>query len=85
MTLLAVLGERLKRTALVWLAVYPSALLVLSLVGERFRHWPLPMRVLASTLIIVPVVANISLPLVQTVVAALGRASRRIDRHDDNQ
>lgn len=67
------LAPRLKRTVLIWLAVYPTVLTVLSLLGSHFRHWPLPLRVMGSTLIIVPIVVNISAPLVQALVSAVGR------------
>ena len=67
------LAPRLKRTALIWLAVYPTVLTVVSVLGPYFRQWPLPLRVLGSTLIIVPIVVNISAPLVQAAVSAVGR------------
>ncbi|MNM49912.1 hypothetical protein D3C81_609290 [compost metagenome] len=85
MTLATAIVERLKRTALIWLAVYPSVLLVLSLVGDCFRHWSLPMRVLAATLIVVPLVVNISSPLIQAVMDVLGKVLHRIKQHDDKQ
>ena len=67
------LAQRWKRTALIWLAVYPTVLTVLSLLGPYFRHWPLPLRVMGSTLIIVPIVVNVSAPLVQVLVSAARR------------
>ena len=73
MTWRSELRPRLKRTALIWLAVYPTVLTVLSLLGAYFRHWPLPLRVLGSTLIIVPIVVNISAPLVELLVSAVWR------------
>lgn len=73
MTWRSVLRPRLKRTALIWLAVYPTVLIVLSLLGAHFRHWPLPLRVLGSTLIIVPIVVNISAPLIEALLSALRR------------
>lgn len=67
------LAPRLKRTALVWLAVYPTVLTVLSVLGPYLRQWPLPLRVLGSTLVIVPIVVNISAPLVEALVSELRR------------
>lgn len=67
------LVPRLKRTVLIWLAVYPTVLMVLSVLGSYFQHWPLPLRVMGSTLIIVPIVVNISAPLVQALVSAVRR------------
>ncbi len=59
---------------MVWLAVYPSVLLVISLVGDMLKDWPLPMRVLGATVIIVPIVANITEPVVKAAVTAIERA-----------
>jgi len=67
------LAPRLKRTALIWLAVYPAVLTVVSVLGPYFRHWPLPLRVMASTLIIVPIVVNITAPLVEALLSAVRR------------
>ncbi len=77
MTWRSELRPRLKRTALIWLAVYPTVLTVLSLLGAHFRHWPLPLRVLGSTLIIVPIVVNISAPLIEALLSALRRCWTR--------
>lgn len=65
--------DRLKRTVLVWLAVYPSVLLVISLVGDCMQDWPLPLRVLGATLMIVPIVTNISEPAVRTLSGKIER------------
>lgn len=59
---------------MVWLAVYPSVLLVISLVGDVLKDWPLPLRVLGATVIIVPIVANITEPAVKAAVTAIERA-----------
>jgi antibiotic biosynthesis monooxygenase (ABM) superfamily enzyme len=69
----AELVPRLKRTALIWLAVYPTVLTVVSVLGPYVGQWPLPLRVLGSTLVIVPIVVNISAPLVETLVSAVRR------------
>lgn len=69
---------RLKRTALIWLAVYPTVLTVLSLFGTHLRHWPLPLRVMGSTLIIVPIVVNVSAPLVEALLSAVQRCWVRV-------
>ncbi|CAH0181631.1 MAG: hypothetical protein ACN6NZ_00020 [Burkholderiales bacterium] len=63
--------ERLKRTVLVWLAVYPTVLAVLLLLGDALRGWPLPLRVLGSTALIVPIVTNIAEPLVKRTLSML--------------
>lgn len=69
----AELVPRLKRTVLIWLAVYPTVLTVVSVLGPYVGQWPLPLRVLGSTLVIVPIVVNISAPLVETLVSAVRR------------
>jgi antibiotic biosynthesis monooxygenase (ABM) superfamily enzyme len=80
LTILKALGkrhanlERLKRTAMVWLAAYPSVLLVISLIGDVLEDWPLPLRVLVATGIIVPIVANITEPTVKASFTAIERA-----------
>ncbi|MGI2034368.1 hypothetical protein ACRQ1B_18460 [Rhizobium panacihumi] len=62
---------RLKKTMTVWLAVYSSVLLVISLAGDCMQGWPLPLRVLGATLMIVPIVTNISEPAVRTVMGKI--------------
>lgn len=69
--------ERLKKTAMVWLAVYPSVLVVISLTGDCMRDWPLPLRVLGATLMIVPLVTNVSEPAVRMAVGKMERQNRR--------
>ncbi|CUX70945.1 conserved hypothetical protein [Agrobacterium sp. NCPPB 925] len=66
--------ERLKTTVMVWFAVYPSVLLIIWLVGDRTQNWPTPLRVLGATLLIVPIVTNISLPAVRTIVGKIEKA-----------
>ncbi len=62
---------------MVWIAVYPSVLLVISLTGESMKDWPLPLRVLAATLMIVPIVTNISEPAVRAVAGTIERSRLR--------
>lgn len=66
--------ERLKRTIIVWLAVYPSVLLVVSLTADWMQDWQLPHRVLGATIIIVPIVTNITEPAVRTAVGKIEEA-----------
>lgn len=69
--------ERLKRTVVVWVAVYPAVLLIISLVGESMKGWPLPFRVLGATLMIVPIVTNVSEPAVRKGIGAIQRMRQR--------
>jgi len=66
--------EGLKTTVMVWLAVYPSVLLIIWLVGDRTQDWPMPLRVLAATLMNVPIVTNVSQPAVRTIVGIIEKA-----------
>ena len=74
------LVARLRKTVQIWIAVYPAVLIVLTFVGELLRDWPLPVRVLGATMIIVPIVANITEPAVKTAVAAIERGLARRGR-----
>jgi antibiotic biosynthesis monooxygenase (ABM) superfamily enzyme len=69
-----VILERLKTTVMVWLAVYPSVLMIIWLVGDRTQDWPMPLRVLGATLLIAPIVTNISQPAVRTIVEKIEKA-----------
>ncbi|MBY3537242.1 hypothetical protein HFN68_30650 [Rhizobium laguerreae] len=66
-----VIFERLKTTAMVWLAVYPSVLLIVWIVGDCMQDWPMPLRVLGATLMVVPIVTNVSQPAVSTIVGKI--------------
>jgi len=66
-----------RKTLQAWLAVYPCVLLFLALFGRQLAHWPLPLRLLVSTAVIVPVVVNITAPLVQRSIDWLLRVSGR--------
>lgn len=76
----AMLLPRLKKTLMIWIAVYPTVLIVLAFLGDLLREWPLPLRVLGATLIIVPIVANLTEPAVKAAVAALERKLTQSDR-----
>jgi antibiotic biosynthesis monooxygenase (ABM) superfamily enzyme len=69
-----VILKRLRTTVIVWLAVYPTVLLIIWLVGDRTQDWPMPLRVLGATLMIVPIVANVSQPAVRTIVGKVEQA-----------
>lgn len=66
-----VIFERLKTTAMVWLAVYPSVLLIVWIVGDCMQDWPMPLRVLGATLMVVPIVTNVSQSAVRTIVGKI--------------
>jgi len=58
-------ASKIRKTLQVWLAVYPCVLLFMGVAGRYLGHWPLPLRVLVATAVIVPVVVNIAAPLVE--------------------
>lgn len=65
--------DRVRRTVTVWLAVYPSVLIVLSLLGDRWRDVPIPLRVAVSTAIVVTIVANVAEPAVKAILNRIAR------------
>lgn len=70
------------KTALqIWLAVYPSITVVLWLVGPALDRVPLPVRTLAVSGVVVPVVVFVLLPIIQWLFASVtgvgGFARRR--------
>ena len=71
--------SRIKKTLQIWVAVYPAVLVVLTLLGDSLQEWPLPVRVLGATAIIVPIVANITEPAVRFAVAAI---AQRVGRQE---
>ena len=60
---------RWKTAVVVWLAIYPSITLVLWLAGPRIQGWPLPVRTLAITVVVVPLMVFLLLPGVQRLLA----------------
>ena len=70
---------RFEKTVRIWLAVYPTVLVVLTLTIEMLVRWPFALRVLVSTMIIVTIVANVTEPLVAFVFRQVG-ARRRFGR-----
>jgi|Tabmets5t2r1_1033131.scaffolds.fasta_scaffold03267_5 antibiotic biosynthesis monooxygenase (ABM) superfamily enzyme len=65
----------------VWLAIYPSLTFLLWLVGPRIASWALPLRTLALTAVLVPLMVYMLLPAVQRLLAPwLRPAASRPDR-----
>ena len=55
-------GARCKLVLLTWLAVYPTMTLLFALLGPTIAPWPLPLRTLALSSIMVPIVTIIVMP-----------------------
>ncbi len=68
-----IIVDRLKKMAVIWLAVYPSVLIATLVIGDVLQDWPLPLRVLGATVVIVPIVSNVAEPGVRLVIRAIGQ------------
>lgn len=58
---------RYKQAVITWLAVYPALTATLAVLGPLMETWPLPLRTLLVTLLLVPVVVYVILPLLNRV------------------
>lgn len=56
---------------------------MLTLFGDTLREWPLPLRILASTLIVVTFVSNVTEPFVRKVIHHIGTLVRRSNRRTE--
>jgi antibiotic biosynthesis monooxygenase (ABM) superfamily enzyme len=54
---------------IVWLAIYPTITTVLQLSGPLIGDWPLPLRTLAITAVVVPLMVFVLLPTLQRAFA----------------
>ena len=61
---------RWKLAVIVWLAIYPVLTFLLWVVGPEIRGWPLPLRTLALTVVLVPTMVFVLLPALQQLLAA---------------
>ncbi len=71
---------RLRKTPLGWLTVFSAVLLVVTLPSRFTDNWRLTLRDLISTLVAVPIVANITEPAVRPAAALERLAARRRTR-----
>jgi antibiotic biosynthesis monooxygenase (ABM) superfamily enzyme len=60
---------RWKMAVVVWLAIYPPLTLALWLAGPTIRDWPVPLRTLALTAVLVPLMVFVLMPAVQRLLA----------------
>jgi uncharacterized protein len=56
---------RWKTAVVVWLAIYPCITLVLWLAGPTIQGWPLAVRTLVLTVVIVPLMVYLLIPGIQ--------------------
>jgi antibiotic biosynthesis monooxygenase (ABM) superfamily enzyme len=61
---------RWKFVVVVWLAIYPSLTLVLWLFGPTIAGWPIALRTLTVTALLVPWMVFFMLPVLQRLLAS---------------
>lgn len=57
-----------KFAIMVWLAIYPTITGVSFLIGDSLKTWPLPLKTLLMTGILVPTMVFVLLPLLRKVL-----------------
>jgi antibiotic biosynthesis monooxygenase (ABM) superfamily enzyme len=60
---------RWKTAVVVWLAIYPCITLVLWVAGPKIQGWPLAVRTLALTAVVVPLMVFLLIPAIQRLLA----------------
>jgi len=59
---------RYKQAIITWLGVYPALTVTLAVLGPAMESWPLPLRTLLVTLILVPALTWVILPLLRRML-----------------
>jgi antibiotic biosynthesis monooxygenase (ABM) superfamily enzyme len=57
-----------KFAVMVWLAIYPTITVVSFLIGDNMKSWPLPLKTLCMTGILVPTMVFVLLPLLRKLL-----------------
>ena len=57
-----------KFAVMVWLAIYPTITFVSYLIGDVIKDWPLPLKTLLMTGILVPTMVFILLPILRKLL-----------------
>jgi uncharacterized protein len=60
---------RWKMAVVVWLAIYPAITFVLWVAGPQIASWPLALRTLLITAVLVPLMVFVLLPVIQHLLA----------------
>jgi antibiotic biosynthesis monooxygenase (ABM) superfamily enzyme len=68
---------RWKTAVVVWLAIYPTITLVLWLAGPSIASWPLGLRTLAITVVVVPLMVYVLIPVFQRLLRPWLRPPRQ--------
>jgi len=53
---------------MIWLGIYPTITTVLWLLSPIIANWPLPLRTLGLTLVVVPIMAWVMLPFLRKLL-----------------
>ena len=67
----------------VWIGLFPPALLLNLVLDPLLTGWPAPLRTLLTTLILVPLVVFVTVPLLQSGIRKLTVADRRESAKQD--
>jgi antibiotic biosynthesis monooxygenase (ABM) superfamily enzyme len=60
---------RWKTAVLIWMAIYPSITVLMLLFGEQLGRFPVPVRTLMLTVVLVPLMVFVLLPALQKLFA----------------
>jgi antibiotic biosynthesis monooxygenase (ABM) superfamily enzyme len=61
--------KKWKMAILIWIAIYPTVTLIALLFGNHFEKIdPLPLRTLASTIVVVPIAVYALVPALQKIL-----------------
>jgi len=56
---------RYKRAIVIWIALYPAVVVALATLEPFINNWPIPLKALALTLVVIPAAVWVLIPLVQ--------------------
>ena len=59
-----------KFAIMVWLAIYPTITFVSFLIGDTIKNWPLPLKNLLMTGILVPLMVFVLLPFLRKILGS---------------
>jgi uncharacterized protein len=62
-------APRYKLAVIIWLAIYPALTLTLVLLGPLIAEWPVFLRTLVATVILVPAMVYVLIPSMQRLFA----------------
>jgi hypothetical protein len=65
---------RWKSLLVIWLSIYPLVTLVAALLGPHLRDLPVPVQTLVMTVLLVPAMTLVMLPLMSRLLAGFLRA-----------